>query len=104
MKPNYYLYNAINHKNKYSVQFINQKTRRLNTIHFGAKNYDDFRLTNNEDQKRLYQLRHASDNINDLSYSGCWSWHMLWNKKTLEESIKNMEKRFDINIINHLAG
>ena len=47
---------------------------------------------------KIYKLRHANDNINDLSYAGAWSMHLLWNKKSLEESIKDMEKRFKINI------
>ena len=100
---NYYLYNAINRKNKYTVQFINQKTRRLNTIHFGQYGAGDFTTTNNERRKELYKLRHLSDNINDLSFSGCWSWWLLWNKKTIEESIKDMSQQFNITIINHLV-
>ena len=101
MKQTYYLYNAINRKNKYSVQFINKATNRLNTIHFGQFGASDYTLNKNDNTKRLYRLRHASDNINDLSFSGCWSWHLLWNKKTIEESIKDMMKQFNINIINH---
>lgn len=102
MKQNYYLYRAINRKNKYSVQFINMKTGRLNTIHFGQFGASDYTINKDDDMKRLYRLRHANDVINDLSFSGCWSWHLLWNMKTLEESIKDMEKTFNINIINHL--
>ena len=101
MKQNYYLYNAINRKNKYSVQFINQKTGRLNTIHFGQFGASDYTINNDDNMKRLYKLRHAKDNINDLSYSGAWSMHLLWNKISLIDSIKDMEKRFNINIINH---
>ena len=104
MKPNYYLYKSINRKNKYSVQFINQKTKRLNTIHFGQYGASDYTINKDDNIKHLYKLRHASDNINDLSFSGCWAWHLLWNKKTLEESIKDMDQRFNINIINHLIG
>ena len=103
MKSNYYLYNAINRKNKYSVQFINQNTGRLNTIHFGQYGAGDFTTTNNERRKELYKLRHLSDNINDLSFSGSWAWWLLWNKKTIEESIKDMSQQFNITIINHLV-
>ncbi len=102
MIPTYYLYKAVNRKNKYSVQFINETTNRINTINFGAKNYDDYTLKNNNEIKRLYKLRHASDNIFNLSYSGCWSWHLLWNKPTIEASIKDMQKTFNISIINNL--
>ena len=99
---NYYLYKSTNPKKKYMVKFINQATNKINTIHFGAYSYDDYTITNNDERKRLYKLRHANDNINDLSYAGAWSMHLLWNKKSIEESIKDMEKRFKINIINLL--
>ena len=95
---NYYLYKSTNPKKKYMAKFINQATNKINTIHFGAYSYDDYTITNNDERKRLYIKRHANDNINDLSYAGAWSMHVLWNKKSLEESIKDMEKRFKINI------
>ena len=96
---NYYLEKADNNKNKYSVQFLNKTTKRINTIHFGNINYDDYTITNNDEKQRLYKLRHQNDYINDLNYPGCWSWWLLWNKKSIEESIKYMEKQFKINII-----
>ena len=95
---NYYLYKSSNPKKKYMVKFINQATNKINTIHFGAYSYDDYTITNNDERKRLYIKRHMNDNINDLSYPGCWSSWLLWNKKTLEESIRDMERRFKINI------
>ena len=95
---NYYLYKSTNPKKKYMVKFINQATNKINTIHFGAYSYYDYTITNNDERKRLYIKRHINDNINDLSYAGAWSMHVLWNKKSLEESIKDMEKRFKINI------
>ena len=97
---NYYLYKSTNPKKKYMVKFINQATNKINTIHFGAYSYDDYTITNNDERKRLYSKRHINDNITDLNFAGCWSMNLLWNKKTLEESIHDMEKRFKITIIN----
>ena len=96
----YYLYPSNLKTKKYVVKFINQATNKINTIHFGAYSYDDYTITNNDERKRLYKLRHINDNITDLTKPGCWSWWLLWNKKTLEESIHDMEKRFKITIIN----
>tara|TARA_R110000868_G_scaffold251118_2_gene507855 strand:- start:169 stop:465 length:297 start_codon:yes stop_codon:yes gene_type:complete len=95
---NYYLEKADNNKNKYSVQFLNKTTKRINTINFGNINYDDYLTTNDDEKKRLYRLRHQNDNINDLNYPGAWSWHLLWSRKSIEDSIKDMEKRFKIDI------
>ena len=95
---NYYLYPSNLNKYKFVIKFINEKTKRVNTIHFGAAGYDDFTITNDKKQKEMYQTRHQTDNINDLSYSGAWAWWLLWNKKSIEASIRDMEKRFKINI------
>ena len=58
----------------------------------------DYTLHNDNRRKELYQTRHKNDNINDLNYPGCWSMNLLWNKKTFNASIKDMDKRFNINI------
>ena len=98
----YHLYKSTNPKKKFMVKFLNQTTGRINTIHFGAYSYDDYTITNNDERKRLYIKRHINDNITDLNFAGCWSMNLLWNKKTLEESIHDMEKRFKITIINRM--
>ena len=98
----YYLYPSNLKTKKYTVKFINEQTRRINTIHFGAAGMSDYTLHKDDRQKELYKLRHINDNITDLNFAGCWSMNLLWNKKTLEESIKDMEKRFGIEIINHM--
>ena len=98
----YYLYPSNIKTKKYTVKFINQATNKINTIHFGAYSYYDYTITNNDERKRLYKLRHANDYINDLSYAGAWSMHVLWNAPTILESIKDMEKRFKITIINRM--
>jgi len=98
----YYLYASNLKKYKFVIKFINEKTKRKNTIHFGAAGYDDYTLTNDDKQKLLYQKRHANDNINDLNYAGAWSMNLLWNKKTIDKSVKDMERRFKIKIINQI--
>ena len=97
---NYYLYPSNLKTKKYTVKFINQATNKINTIHFGAYSYDDYTITNNDERKELYKLRHINDNINDLTKPGCWSWWLLWNLPTLDESIRDMEQTFGIDI-NH---
>ena len=96
----YYLYPSNIKTKKYTVKFINEQTRLINTIHFGATGMSDYTLHKDDRRKTLYIKRHINDNINDLNFAGCWSMNLLWNKKTLAESIKDMEKRFCIEIIN----
>ena len=92
----YHLYKSSNPKKKYMVKFINQTTGRINTLNFGSANMSDYTLNKDDKRKALYKLRHANDNINDLSYSGAWSMNLLWNKKTLAESIKDNLWRNDL--------
>jgi len=94
----YILSNSSKPEKKLMVKFLNDKTGNINTVHFGATGYDDYTITKNDAQKLLYQKRHADDYINDLNYAGAWSMNLLWNKKTLNASIKDMEKRFGIKI------
>ena len=96
MKQTYFLYKSTNPDKKFMVKFINNATDRINTLHFGSAQYSDYTLTNNERRKELYKLRHASDNINDLSFSGCW---MLGYEPALEqEDFRKINKRYGTKI------
>ena len=96
----YYLYPSNLKTKKYTVKFINEQTGLINTIHFGAAGMSDYTLHKDDKRKALYINRHINDNINDLNFAGCWSMNLLWNKKTIDASIHDMEKRFKITIIN----
>jgi len=96
----FYLTHSTNPKKKYAVLYL--KDDKIKTINFGASGYDDYIITNNDAQKKRYVNRHKKDNIDDYNFSGMWANSILWNKKTIEESIKNTEKKFKINIINLL--
>ena len=80
---------------KYRVK-VNEKT-----IHFGAKGMSDY--TKNKDPKRKenYTSRHAKRenwNKSGLDTAGFWSKHLLWNKPTVTDSIKDIEKRFNVKV------
>ena len=100
----YQLFNSTNPIKKYMVVFANERTGRLNKIHFGSLGLSDYTINKDKKRKELYKLRHANDYMDDLAYPGAWSWHLLWNKKTLEKSIIDMEKRFNITIVNNLSN
>ena len=71
-------------------------------IDFGAEGYYDFTLTGDESRKQAYISRHASRedwNKSGILTAGFWSRWLLWNKPSLEESIRDAEKRFNIKII-----
>lgn len=70
-------------------------------IHFGAKGYSDYTIHKDVKRKKRYIARHSINenwNKSGIHTAGFWSRWLLWNKPTLEESIKDTEKRFSITI------
>jgi hypothetical protein len=88
-----------NEKHKFSVTYINDETNKENEIKFGHKDYSDMTLHGDVNRRRLYDLRHKSnENWGDLTTRGAWSKWILWNQPSIAQSIRNMENRFNINI------
>ncbi len=72
------------------------------TIHFGATPYLDFTTHKDEERKIRYLLRHQGLNENWTADGtltpGFWSRWLLWNKPTMSQSIKDIQKRFGLKI------
>ena len=64
-------------------------------ISFGQKGASDFTINKNEDQKNRYINRHKkNENWNDPLTAGFYSKNIIWNKTSLNESIKDTNRRF----------
>lgn len=75
-----------------------KKDNKTITSHFGAKGYEDY--TDHKDKKRKdsYINRHKKDlETNDPTRPGYLSMFILWNKPSLEDSIKDYQKRLKTN-------
>lgn len=82
---------------KFSIYTPNGKK-----IDFGAKFYSDYLIHKDPKRRERYILRHQKRenwNKSGILTKGFWAYHILWNKPILEESIRDTEKRFNINII-----
>lgn len=71
-------------------------------VNFGASGYEDF--TTHKDRARMerYTKRHAPTEDwtkKGLSTPGFWAKHLLWNKPSLDQSIKDVEGKFGVKII-----
>jgi hypothetical protein len=80
---------------KYMVKVDNK------TIHFGSAGMSDFTKNKDPERKNRYILRHKKRENwtkSGIKTAGFWSKHILWNKPTIRESIKNTENRFNIKI------
>jgi len=77
-------------------QAIFEEDGRTRKVHFGAKGYDDFTLTNDITQRDLYRKRHQKDLKGDPTKPGYLSYYILWNKPTLSASISDYKRRFNL--------
>lgn len=63
--------------------------------HFGSEGMNDFTLTGDTEARERYWIRHQKDlRTNDPTRAGYLSLFLLWNKPTLEASVKDYKKRF----------
>ena len=99
-----YLKKSTNPKKKLmAVIMLPDGTRK--TVHFGATGYSDYTI--HKTQKRMwnYSNRHkARENWakSGIDTAGFWSKWILWNKPSLEDSIKHTENKFNITIVNQI--
>ena len=85
---------STNPEKKFEAVIDNKKT-----IHFGAKGYEDYTIHKNEARKKLYENTHKkNEQWGNVMTAGFWSKNILWNKKTLSESIKDTNNKYNVNI------
>ena len=78
---------------------LETNTGREKHLHIGAKGMDDFTKTKDEEQKARYISRHRAREDwtqSGLLSSGFWSRWLLWNKPTLQGSIRDVKDRFHL--------
>ena len=83
---------------KYMAIFRLHKGGRIFKItHFGGKNYSDYTKHKDNKRKDIYLKRHKkNEDWNKYTSAGALSRWILWNKPTLEASIKDYKKRFKL--------
>lgn len=70
-------------------------------INFGAKGYEDYTIHHDPVRKERYIARHKPNEIwtkKGINTAGFWSLWLLWNKRTINASIKDIKARFGIKI------
>jgi hypothetical protein len=98
---------ADNKKHKYVVIFDNRKQNKKKMVYFGQYGAKDYIIYNEmvkkeeitqhdaDERKRLYIARHKkNEDHNNWLTAGFWSLHLLWNKQTMEESLKDIFKKY----------
>ncbi len=83
---------------KLAAIFHDETNGRSKTVHFGATGYEDFTTHRDPERKERYLERHGRgrEDWNDPTTPGALSRWILWNKPTLEESVKDFKRRFKL--------
>ena len=73
---------------KYDVVIDGKKT-----VSFGTTGYFDFTKHKDEDRKKNYIARHKpNQDWKDHTTAGFWAKNILWNKPTIEASVRDTKK------------
>lgn len=80
---------------KFMAIFETIKGRKV--IHFGAVGYSDYTIHKDNERKARYIARHKNnEDWTKPDNPGSLSRWLLWNKTTLDESLKDFRRRFNI--------
>ena len=82
-------------KHKLIVEILDKPSGKIvKVLKVGAYGYDDFTTTGDENKKEMYLKRHAKrEDWDDPLTKGFWARWLLWNKPSLEDSIKDVISR-----------
>jgi hypothetical protein len=77
--------------------FENKTTKRRKTVHFGAAGMSDYTIHRDWRRKARYIARHqAREDWENFLSAGSLSRYVIWNKKSLESSILDYRRRFNL--------
>ena len=87
------------HPDKKCTAIIDNKKQ----VHFGGikengKPYSEYTQHKDDERKHRHLQRHKHDHFNNPLYPSFYSTNLLWNKKTLTDSIKDTNKKYNVNI------
>lgn len=78
-------------KNKKFDAIIDNKK----TISFGAKGYSDYTIHKDDERRQRYINRHKkNEDWTDYKTAGFYAKNILWNKPSIGESIKDLNKKY----------
>ena len=86
---------------RYKAIFYDKKGDKIKTTQFGSSSHENYTIHGDKKRKEWYRKRHHKDKIDEPMSAGSLSWWVLWNKKTLEASIKDYEQRFGFRFVSN---
>lgn len=90
---------VITDSNRRGKRYVVMPVNGGKPIHFGSSEYDNYTIHRDDTRKLRYLQRHQSEDWEDLTKAGTWARYILWNKRTIAQSVKDMEDTFGIRIV-----
>ena len=90
---------STNADKKLMAIFYDDSGKKMKTTHFGASGYTDYIKSGGDDErKKRYIARHSNgkEDWNNYMTAGSLSRWILWELPTLQASIKNYKKKFNL--------
>lgn len=83
---------------KYKMVFVD-KDGRTRTTHFGQQGASDFTRHGDKDRRARYWARHRPrEDWDDPHSAGSLSRYVLWNKRSLDASVRDYARRFGFQV------
>lgn len=84
---------------RYDAIFLNAKTNKEKAISFGKKGEKDFIALQDTKMKEFYDFKHQKkEDWKNLMSRAALNKYILWNKNSLEASIKDYKRRLKNNV------
>ena len=88
---------STNPEKKLMAIFTNNDKSKKKTVHFGANGMSDYTIHKDKDRMKRYLNRHKKrENWEQCDTAGALSRWVLWNKTSLQGSIKDYKKKFNL--------
>lgn len=75
------------------------KGNRLMKIDFGSSEHENYTIHKDKERRRLYRIRHHKDHLDSPYHAGFWAYYVLWNKPSIQESMREA-----VSLSNKLIG
>lgn len=93
LEPNDGNFPISHHYAKYKIVLDDGEKHK--TIYIGDNRYEDYTMHHDEMRKRRYLSRHrAIERFEDPTTAGFWAARLLWNKKTVSDSLSDILQKF----------
>lgn len=80
---------------KYDAVFVDDDKQKV--VSFGSAGAEDYTIGASDEKRKAYRIRHKKDlETDDPTRAGFLAYYILWNKKSLDASIEDYKRRFNL--------